>query len=90
MSGSTSGTSSLQYVVVLAFSKVARGDEDDEYRTKTQTYYSIAHSNQEAISEQPGLCVGGSLKEYQVLINNIIKFSVRFQRRHLIMLYVVE
>jgi len=40
--------------------------EDDEYKTPNQTYYNIAHSSMERVLEQPGLLVGGSLKEYQV------------------------
>jgi len=45
--------------------KAAR-TEDDEYKTQNQTYYNIAHSSAERVLEQPGLLVGGTLKEYQV------------------------
>jgi ATP-dependent helicase STH1/SNF2 len=31
-----------------------------------EDYYSIAHTITEAITEQPGILVGGSLKEYQI------------------------
>lgn len=31
-----------------------------------EDYYSIAHTVTERITEQPGILVGGSLKEYQI------------------------
>ena len=54
---------------ILVASK--RVEIDDEYAKKGSkgegaTYYSLAHSYQEIIREQPSSLVGGSLKEYQV------------------------
>lgn len=40
--------------------------EDDEYRTEEQTYYSIAHTVHEKVSEQAAIMVNGLLKEYQL------------------------
>ncbi|XP_047104196.1 ATP-dependent helicase brm-like [Schistocerca piceifrons] len=42
--------------------------EDDEYKntTEEQTYYSIAHSINEKITEQASIMVNGKLKEYQI------------------------
>jgi ATP-dependent helicase STH1/SNF2 len=40
-------------------------DEDEESGRKVD-YYAVAHRIQEEISEQPGILVGGTLKEYQV------------------------
>ena len=42
--------------------------EDDEYKnaTEEQTYYSIAHTVHEIITEQASIMVNGTLKEYQI------------------------
>ncbi|XP_055387914.1 ATP-dependent helicase brm isoform X2 [Condylostylus longicornis] len=40
--------------------------EDDEYRTEEQTYYSIAHTVHEKVTEQANIMVNGQLKEYQL------------------------
>lgn len=43
--------------------------EDDEYHkntTEEQTYYSIAHTVHEVVTEQATIMVNGYLKEYQV------------------------
>ncbi|XP_077299537.1 ATP-dependent helicase brm isoform X2 [Arctopsyche grandis] len=40
--------------------------EDDEYKTEEQTYYSIAHTVHEIITEQASILVNGKLKEYQI------------------------
>lgn len=40
--------------------------EDDEYRTEEQTYYSIAHTVHEKVTEQAAIMVNGQLKEYQL------------------------
>lgn len=42
--------------------------EDDEYKTTTeeQTYYSIAHTVHEIVTEQASIMVNGKLKEYQI------------------------
>lgn len=40
--------------------------EDDEYKTEEQTYYSIAHTVHESITEQATILVNGKLKEYQI------------------------
>lgn len=40
--------------------------EDDEYRTEEQTYYSIAHTVHEEVTDQASIMVGGRLKEYQI------------------------
>ncbi|XP_043475388.1 ATP-dependent helicase brm isoform X2 [Leptopilina heterotoma] len=40
--------------------------EDDEYKTEEQTYYSIAHTVHEGVTEQASILVNGKLKEYQV------------------------
>ncbi|XP_043275129.1 ATP-dependent helicase brm-like isoform X2 [Venturia canescens] len=40
--------------------------EDDEYKTEEQTYYSIAHTIHERVTEQASIMVNGKLKEYQI------------------------
>ncbi|XP_058799194.1 ATP-dependent helicase brm-like [Phymastichus coffea] len=40
--------------------------EDDEYKTEEQTYYSIAHTVHEVVTEQATIMVNGKLKEYQI------------------------
>ncbi|CAG5095187.1 Similar to brm: ATP-dependent helicase brm (Drosophila melanogaster) [Cotesia congregata] len=40
--------------------------EDDEYKTEEQTYYSIAHTVHETVTEQASIMVNGVLKEYQI------------------------
>ncbi|XP_013144254.1 PREDICTED: probable global transcription activator SNF2L2 [Papilio polytes] len=40
--------------------------EDDEYKTEEQTYYSIAHTVHESVTEQANILVNGKLKEYQI------------------------
>ncbi|XP_034945785.1 ATP-dependent helicase brm isoform X3 [Chelonus insularis] len=40
--------------------------EDDEYKTEEQTYYSIAHTVHEVVTEQASIMVNGILKEYQI------------------------
>lgn len=40
--------------------------EDDEYKTEEQTYYSIAHTVHESVTEQASIMVNGKLKEYQI------------------------
>lgn len=40
--------------------------EDDEYKTEEQTYYSIAHTVHESVTEQASILVNGKLKEYQI------------------------
>ena len=42
---------------------------DDEYNRRKgseKTYYSIAHTMLEPVTEQPAMLVNGRLKEYQV------------------------
>lgn len=41
-------------------------DEEDEDGNKKIDYYAVAHRIQETVSEQPGILVGGKLKDYQV------------------------
>lgn len=41
-------------------------EEDEDGSGPKIDYYSIAHRIHEPVSEQPGILVGGSLKEYQV------------------------
>ncbi|PNF17190.1 ATP-dependent helicase brm [Cryptotermes secundus] len=50
--------------VVIQKAKV----EDDEYKnyTEEQTYYSIAHTITEKVTEQASIMVNGKLKEYQI------------------------
>lgn len=50
--------------VVIQKAKV----EDDEYKnyTEEQTYYSIAHTITEKVTEQSSIMVNGKLKEYQI------------------------
>ncbi len=48
---------------------VASSNMDDEYSQRKgseNTYYSIAHTLREPVSEQPSIMVNGRLKEYQV------------------------
>ncbi|XP_072385053.1 ATP-dependent helicase brm-like isoform X2 [Diabrotica undecimpunctata] len=43
--------------------------EDDEYHknfNEEQTYYGIAHTVHEIVSEQPSIMINGQLKEYQI------------------------
>lgn len=42
--------------------------EDDEYKTEEQTYYSIAHTVHEVVTEQASIMVNGMLKEYQIKV----------------------
>lgn len=42
--------------------------EDDEYKTEEQTYYSIAHTVHEVVTEQASIMVNGNLKEYQIKV----------------------
>lgn len=43
--------------------------EDDEYKTEEQTYYSIAHTVHEVVTEQASIMVNGKLKEYQIKVS---------------------
>lgn len=43
--------------------------EDDEYKTEEQTYYSIAHTVRELVTEQSTIMVNGNLKEYQIKVS---------------------
>ncbi len=51
---------------------------DDEYGKgkagSESTYYTIAHSLREPISEQPKMLAFGQLKEYQVFFGRILYF----------------
>ena len=40
--------------------------EDEEKKLEGEDYYAIAHTVSEQINTQPTICVGGSLKEYQL------------------------
>jgi len=56
--------------------------EDDEYKNASEehTYYSIAHTIHESVTEQASILVNGNLKEYQIkvmLINDHIKQNVK-------------
>lgn len=44
--------------------------EDDEYKNPSEehTYYSIAHTIHESITEQASIMVNGKLKEYQIKV----------------------
>lgn len=42
--------------------------EDDEYKTEEHTYYNIAHTVHEIITEQASIMVNGKLKEYQIKV----------------------
>ena len=50
--------------------EVLKKVEDDEYKDVSgeKNYYSIAHTIKEQVTEQPGIMVNGSLKEYQVKV----------------------
>lgn len=55
--------------------QVQVGEIDDEYTRgdKTidaRTYYTVAHSVSEIVTEQPQIMVSGNLKEYQVRSKN--------------------
>ena len=52
------------YQCFLLYRVVAK--DDDEYRTSNQSYYSIAHSSSEMVTEQASIMINGRLKEYQV------------------------
>ncbi len=41
-------------------------DEYDSRKGSDSTYYSIAHTLRETVSEQPSIMAFGQLKEYQV------------------------
>lgn len=49
--------------------------EDDEYKTEEQTYYSIAHTVHEVVTEQASIMVNGKLKEYQIKVLLILYFN---------------
>ena len=40
--------------------------EDDDYKMSMQSYYTIAHSVNERVHEQPNMIQYGTLKPYQV------------------------
>ena len=44
--------------------------EDDEYKNQTgeQSYYGIAHTIREEVTEQASIMVNGKLKEYQIKV----------------------
>ena len=44
--------------------------EDDEYKNQTgeQSYYGIAHTIHEQVTEQASILVNGKLKEYQIKV----------------------
>lgn len=44
--------------------------EDDEYKNTSEehTYYSIAHTIHESVTEQASIMVNGKLKEYQIKV----------------------
>lgn len=46
--------------------------EDDEYKTEEQTYYSIAHTVHEVVTEQASIMVNGQLKEYQIKVSFVL------------------
>lgn len=46
--------------------------EDDEYKTEEQTYYSIAHTIREVVTEQATIMVNGKLKEYQIKVSYLV------------------
>ena len=60
----------------IAVPSKAAKTEDDEYKTSKETYYNIAHSSNEKVVEQPGILVGGSLKEYQVIYDLLMVSTV--------------
>jgi ATP-dependent helicase STH1/SNF2 len=41
-------------------------DEEEEQDTRKIDYYAVAHRIKEEVNEQPGILVGGTLKEYQL------------------------
>ncbi len=47
-------------------SKEEGNAEDDDYRAQSESYYTIAHSIKEEVTEQAKMMVYGSLKSYQV------------------------
>ena len=49
--------------------------DDDEYQRYQQSYYSIAHSKREIITEQATIMVNGKLKQYQV--SNLFHLEVQ-------------
>lgn len=51
---------------IIAKASSAMDDEYSQRKGSMNTYYSIAHTFREAVSQQPDLLVNGTLKEYQV------------------------
>lgn len=49
--------------------------EDDEYKTEEQTYYSIAHTVHEVVTEQASIMVNGKLKEYQIKVFYLFRYN---------------
>ncbi|KAK3584043.1 hypothetical protein CHS0354_018347 [Potamilus streckersoni] len=50
----------------LADSVAVVATEDDEYRTDSRNYYTLAHTVREEIKEQASIMINGKLKEYQL------------------------
>lgn len=50
--------------------------EDDEYKTEEQTYYSIAHTVHEVVTEQASIMVNGKLKEYQIKVFYFFRYII--------------
>ena len=56
-------------MLILPFSLRSVTALEDEYHNYTddKTYYGIAHTTHEPITEQPSILVNGTLKNYQVI-----------------------
>ena len=51
---------------IIAKASTNMDDEYDSRKGSDATYYSIAHTLRETVSEQPSIMAFGKLKEYQV------------------------
>lgn len=58
--------------------------EDDEYKSTSEehTYYSIAHTIHESITEQASIMVNGKLKEYQIKVRFTYYFYFYYHYCH--------
>lgn len=54
----------------------AKHADDDEYKSSLKSYYHIAHSNSESITEQPSIMRHGNLKPYQVRCTRQIYINI--------------
>ena len=58
-------------IVLFIFYDVFRSTTSKEIESRN--YYNIAHELKEDVKQQPNILVGGTLKEYQVRMDSLVK-----------------